>query len=152
MRNLRHLVTLALCWVWASGLPCWCDLTAARADRNLERRSDKALDNAVRILAIAKQRYAAGDLQGTHAAIEEVRDSVELSFKSLRETGKDPRKSPKHFKRAELMTRQLLRRLRDFQLEMAVEDRQQVEAVRDYVREVHEKLLAGILGEADWKK
>jgi hypothetical protein len=152
MTGTRSFAFLVLGAVWVVSA-ARADLAPVRAETNLERRSDKALDNAEKMVEAAEKSYKAGDSAATSAALEEVKQSVELSFKSLHDTGKDPRKSPGHFKRAEIKTREMLRRLRDFQLGMAVDERDQVEAVRECVRQVHEDLLSGILlGTGGWKK
>jgi hypothetical protein len=152
MTGTRSLSVLLL------GLACVisaarADLAPARAENNLLKRSDKALDNAEKMVAAAEKSYKAGDLAATKAALEEVKQSVELSYESLRASGKNPRKSPGHFKHAEIKTRGMLRHLRDFEFEMALEERDQIQAVREYVRRVHEDLLSGILlGSEGWKK
>ncbi len=71
---------------------------------------------------------------------------MELCDATLRATGKDPRKSPKHFKRAELKIRELLRRLESLRHEVGVEDRPPVEQVAKRMGELHEELVADIVG------
>lgn len=121
------------------------DLSAALAERNLEKRSRKALENAERVFKVAQQAYQRGDLERTQAALAEVRESVELAHLSLKQTGKNPARSPKHFKHAEIKTRELLRRMSHFQDQMAFDDRQLVEPVRERVHAIHEELLLGIM-------
>ena len=55
--------------------------------------------------------------------LHEVQESVEVAYASLEGTGRDPRKSPKWFKKAEMETRDLLRRLTSFQDSMGFDDR-----------------------------
>jgi hypothetical protein len=121
------------------------DLGAIKNEPNLERRSDLALQNANSALDIAREAYTAGNLDKTEAAVDEVGASVDLAFDSLGHTGKDPRRSPKFFKRAEMSTRQLLRRLDGMMESMSVVDRSVVEKVRDHVADIHENLLKGIM-------
>lgn len=120
--------------------------SAARAEPNLEKRSRKALENADRAFAAACQAYRSGDLQRTQAALEEVGESVALAHESLKQTGKNPSRSPKHFKHAEIKTRALLRRLDDFRLDMSFEDRDTLDRVRSAIDQVHSELLQGIMG------
>ena len=137
------------CLVLAAALasaPARADLTAARAEPNLEKRSRKALDNADRAVTAARQAYRNGELQQSLAALEEVGESVLLAHESLRQTGKNPARSPKHFKHAEIKTRGLLRRLDDFRQEMSVEDREALDRVRAVIDRVHRELLEGIMG------
>ncbi|MCL5744383.1 MAG: hypothetical protein M1541_10730, partial [Acidobacteria bacterium] len=73
-------------------------------------------------------------------------DSVVLSNDSLKETGKNPSKSPKHFKHAEIRTRELLRRMDDFRQEMSVDDRAILDKIEPTIRKIHDELLLGIMG------
>lgn len=141
---------MSLCGVWlavalAAG-PAWADLTAARAEPNLEKRSRKALENADRAAAAARQAYRNGDWKQCQGALEEIGESVMLAYESLKQTGKDPARSPKHFKYAEIKTRGLLRRLDDFRQEMSVDDRETLDRVRAVIDRIHRELLEGIMG------
>jgi hypothetical protein len=121
------------------------DLGAIQHEPNLERRSDLALQYANSALDAARDAYAAGDIDKTGAAFEEVGSSVDLAYDALGQTGKDPRRSPKFFKRAEMSTRQLLRRLDGMIESMSVADRLVAEKVRGRVADIHENLLKGIM-------
>jgi exonuclease VII small subunit len=121
------------------------DLATVKTEPNLERRSDRALENAQSALDAARKAYEGGDLDQTKTALEEVRESVDLSYKSLLDTRKDPRGSG-HFKKAELATRQLLRRLDGLRQTMSVLDRDVIDPVEARVSEVHENLIQGIMG------
>lgn len=146
--RLAVLLTLAvLSTGWARA-----DLTAARSEKKLEKRAQLALKNAEKMLDSAGDAYSKGDWEKTQASLQEVRESVELTYESLRETGKTPRRSPKHFKRAEIQTRKLLRNLEDLRLRMGVEERERVEPVREYIEKVHDLFLEGIMGTGKWKK
>ncbi len=128
-------------------VPARADLNTALKETNLEKRSEKALDNASAALKEARKAYDAGDTAAVTAAISEIRASVELAAHSLRETGKNPRNHPKYFKKAEIGTRDLLRRLDTFQQEMSYADRPVLDAVKAYVQQAHDDLLAGLMGE-----
>jgi hypothetical protein len=121
------------------------DLEGIKAEPNLEKRSDRALEYANRAISEARQAYAAGDLNKTRQALEEVRSAVELSYDSLEATGKNPRRSPKHFKRAEVDIRQMLRRLRGIEDEFSVDDRGLVQSVEQRLQEIHDELLSSIM-------
>ncbi|MCS7316102.1 MAG: hypothetical protein NZ554_11545 [Bryobacteraceae bacterium] len=122
------------------------DLAAVLSERNLERRSRKALDHAQAALKLARQSYQRGEVEAVRRALEEVREAVELAYRSLRETGKDPVRHPRHFKHAELRTRELLKILAQFRDRMAFDDRELVEPVYKSVEHIHEELLLGIMG------
>jgi hypothetical protein len=126
-------------------LPAAFDLGPIKTEQNLERRSELALDNANVALDQARDSYNAGELAKSQASLDEVRESVDLAFHSLQDTGKDARRSPKFFKRAELKTRELLRRLEGLRQSVNFEDRALVETVRERVSEVHDELLKGLM-------
>lgn len=121
------------------------DLTSITSEPNLEKRSERALDYANLALDAARDHYNAGDYDKSQSDLQEVRDSVELAYQSLSDTGKDPRKDPKFFKRAELRVRELLRRLEGIGAGMSLVDRGALEKVRERISEVHDNLLNGIM-------
>lgn len=133
-------LALALC-VQAAG----ADLGAAKAEANLEKRSKLALDNAQAALQAARAAYNQGDNAAAAAALEEMRQSVDLARDSLEQTGKNPRGHPKYFKQAEITTRDLLRRMETFQQEMSYLDRPMVEGAKTRVQQVHDDLLIGLM-------
>ena len=76
---------------------------------------------------------------------EEVGEAVELCEASLKETRKDPIKSPKHFKYAEIKTVDLLRKIEAFSQDMNVDDRAMLEKLKERVQAAHDRLLQGIM-------
>jgi hypothetical protein len=139
----RSWLAAALVLGLAGTLPA--DLGPAKAEPNLEKRSKLALDNAEQALTAARAAYNKGDNAQVSALAAEIGESVDLANTSLRETGKNPRKSPKWFKRAEIVTRDLLRRLDAFQQEMNVADRPMLDALKAKVQKVHDSLLLGVM-------
>ena len=69
-----------------------------------------------------------------------------LADSTLKQTGKNPSRSPQHFKYAELRTRDLLRKLDGFRDDMSVADRPALERVIATVQKIHDALLEGIMG------
>lgn len=120
------------------------DIAALKVEPDLEKRSELALANADRQVDAAREAYQGGDIKKMEAALEELRDSVALSEESLQQTHKKARNN-KYYKRAELKVRALLRRLTGLRDEVSVEDRKQIEAVRQKLQEVHDQLLARIM-------
>lgn len=120
------------------------DLAAIKSEPNLERRSDLALDYAYTALASARDSYAAGEVAKWRASLGEVRDAVTLSYESLGQAGKNPR-NDKHFKHAEVKTRELLRRLDGARDDISVDDRSALDEVRAKVSEIHDELLQSIM-------
>jgi exonuclease VII small subunit len=125
------------------------DLNAVKSVSSPERRSERALDNGDTALDSAKSAYQAGNLSGMKAALQEVQASVELAIQSLKATGKHPSRNTKYYKRGELKTRQLYRRLESFSRQVSIEDRPAVDAVAHRVQEVHEEFLNGVMSRKD---
>jgi hypothetical protein len=121
------------------------DLKKALAEPDLERRSKLALDNALAAYQTARDAYEKGETEQVEISIDELEKSVDLAYQSLNDTGKNPRKSPRWFKNAELATRDLSRRLASFQQEMSYGDRAQLDKVKSRVQQVHDDLLLGLM-------
>jgi hypothetical protein len=139
---LRNIVLAALV---AAG-PAWAGLDEVRAEPNLEKRSVLAMDNAVAALREARAAYNAGDLAKVAAKAKEIEESVDLANAALEKTGKDPRRSPKWFKHAEIQSNELLRSIEGLEHDMSVEDRAILEKTKERVQQVHDILLAGLMG------
>jgi len=139
-------------WAWCAVLftlltaNLWAvDLAAIQQEPNLERRSQLAMDYAGTALDAARTAYQSSDLEKTKTSLSEVGSAVDLAYDSLQQTGKEVRRDSKFFKRAELSTRQLLRRIEGLAESMSFEDRAAAEKVRDRVAAVHDDLLQGIM-------
>jgi hypothetical protein len=120
-------------------------LDAVKAEPNLEKRSKLALDNANAAIDAARNAYSSGDLNGSTAALEEVRESVNVCLAALNETHRDARKSPKAFKRAEMDIAGLVRRLRSLETDFSVDDRAEVHKTEQRLQEVHDELISRIM-------
>jgi hypothetical protein len=116
-----------------------------RAERNLEKRSRLALEYAHAALDRALQVYLGGKPKAGLEMLGDIRQAVELSQEALEATGKNPSKRPKHFKRAEIETRALLRELENAETQVNFDDREHVRAVYDRVEEINRELLLGIM-------
>lgn len=143
MTGKRFVLALAL--TLAGTAAASTELDAVRAEANLEKRSKLALDNAASALRSAREAYQAGDTATVTAKADEIGESVDLAFNSLTETGKNPRKSPKWFKHAEMETRELTRRLEDFAQQMNYNDRAILDKIRARIEQVHDELLTGLM-------
>jgi hypothetical protein len=130
---------------WILLLTLAFDLTSVKSEPNLEKRSELALDHANVSLDAARDDYNAGDVGKTQTELEEMCDSVDVAYEALANTGKDPHKDPKFFKRAELRTNELLRRLESLAPGMSGLDRSTLENVRARISAVHDNLLKGIM-------
>jgi hypothetical protein len=137
-------MVLAVGLVSAAGL-LPADLKVALAERDLGKRSKLALDNAGAALKAAREAYQKGDNPALAASAQEIQESVELAWDSLESTGKNPRKSPRWFKQAEIETRNLLKKLETLQHDMGFEDRPVLDKVKARVQKVHDDLLTGLM-------
>lgn len=122
------------------------DLARVQSEPNPEKRAHLALDNAEDALKQAREDYAKGDMAAAKSRLEEMQRSVELTDSSLKQTGKNPSRSPKHFKLAEVRTRELLRKLDGFREQMSVADRKMTDEAASTVQKIHDAWLDGIMG------
>lgn len=121
------------------------DLAGVKSEPNLEKRSDRALENANSALDAARDSYTRGEYDQSQTQLDEVGASVDLAYESLRQTGKDPRRNG-HFKQAEMRLRELLRRLEGLRQMVSFSDRAAVDKLRDHVSDIHDNLLDGVMG------
>jgi len=142
---MRGWRTAALALVLANAGWLRADLKQAMAEPNLEKRSKLALDNAAAAYQTARAAYDTGENEKVATDATEIIESVDLAYTSLMKTGKDPRKSPKWFKQAEIETRTLLRRIETFQQQMNFTDRDLLDKTKAKVQQVHDDLLVGLM-------
>ena len=144
-RKQRMTIWLALLCSF-SALSLWAiDLNSVEQEPNLEKRSQLAMESANSALDTARTAYQANDLDKTRASLDEVGEAVNLAYTSLKQTGKEARRDPKFFKKTELATRQILRRIDGMAEGMNFEDRSLVDKLRERVTEIHENLLQDIM-------
>jgi hypothetical protein len=122
----------------------FADLAALKDEPDLNRRSELALVNADEKIDAARQAYQSGNESAEAAAIQEVADSVALSYASLEQTHGAPRKS-RYYKRAELKVSVLMRRLSGFRDEVSFDFRPSVEAALKKLSDIHDELLSDIM-------
>ena len=121
------------------------DLTAVRNEPDLEKRSEKALEAADSAFQASKKAARDGEATTEAAGLATVHEAVDLAMKSLDETGKNARRSPKYFKKAEIALRKLIRNLDDFRFAKGADDRKPAEDLIAFVHEAHDKVLLGIM-------
>ena len=121
------------------------DLKTVMAEQDLGKRSKLALDNANAALKSARDAYNNDQKDQLSAAVKEIVDSVNVASESLKATGKNPRKSPKWFKQAEIATRDLLKKMDTLQHDMSFEERGMLDTARTRTQEVHDELLLGLM-------
>ena len=145
MKGTRIIRLLLAVGLISAGLPLHADLTAALAEHDLGKRSKLALENAGAALKTAREAYQLGDNPRVTAAAREFQESVDLAWDSLESTGKNPRKSPRWFKQAEIETRNLLKKLETLQHDMSFEDRAVLDNAKARLQKVHDDLLTGLM-------
>jgi hypothetical protein len=141
----RQIMGLTL--VWSLSVPIlWAvDLNSVQQEPNLEKRNQLAIECANSALDTARTAYQANELDKTRASLDEAAEAVGLSYESLKQTGKEARRDPKLFKRTELATRQMLRRIEGMAEAMNFEDRALLDKLRERVTAIHENLLQDIM-------
>ena len=121
------------------------DLATARAEPDLEKRSEKALAAADTAFQTTRSAFKNGDVTAEAAGLATVREAVELAVQSLQDSGKDARRSPKYFKKAEIALRKLTRSLEDFRFAKGADERAPAEGLIALALEAHDKVLTGIM-------
>lgn len=121
-------------------------LEAVKAEANLERRSELALVYAGEVLTRLRPELETKTWAAVAPEVEEFRAAVDLSVASLQATGKDARRSPKYFKRAELKLRELSRRLKGLQTLLGVDDRPRMDELIAYVERLQDELVDRTMG------
>jgi hypothetical protein len=122
------------------------DIEAVKAEPRPDRRYAKALEYGSAQIDVARKSYQEGPLEKFQPALDNVLLAVQLCNDTLRGTGKNPSKSPRDFKRAELKMREMIRRLQGVEELVAVDDRAAVTKVRARIQTIHDELLLDIMG------
>jgi hypothetical protein len=125
-------------------LIAFADIAAVKSEPDLEKRSELALANAERDIDEARTAYSGGDEKASQTALDELAESVNVSYDALEHAHTAPRKS-KYYKRAELRVRALIRRLTGFRDEVGFDARQPIETVIKKLSDVHDQLIADIM-------
>jgi hypothetical protein len=116
-----------------------------KREPRLEKRAEKAVENAKTKMTEAGAAYRAGERGAMMAALEEMRNSLLLCRKSLEETGKHPKKLSTQYKKAEQGSTAILRLLGDLTEALYAEDRPPVEEIRKSVQALHDEFLSAVM-------
>ena len=141
----RMSMWIGLLWPLSAANLWAIDLNSVQQEPNLEKRNQLAIEFANSALDAARSAYQANDLDKTRSSLDDAGEAVSLSYDSLKQTGKEARRDPKLFKRTELATRQMLRRIEGMAEGMNFEDRSLVDKLRERVTAIHENLLQDIM-------
>ena len=121
------------------------ELERIQAIPDLERRSREALVLARTQFDLAMDAYGRDETETAKGALQLVADAVELAVDSLHSTGKHPRRYPRHFKRAEILTRKLLEQLREARGKAHLQDQPDFDGPIERIDELNATLLLGIM-------
>lgn len=120
------------------------DLSKARAEKNLDRRTRLAMENTTVQLSLASQADKAGDWAKGKAALAEIGESVDLAYTSQKETGRNPRSS-RQFKDLEVRLRKLLKSLEDFVRTLAFDQREEMAPLVEHIHSVHDEVIESVM-------
>ena len=142
---MPRIATLVLAFAAAAAYAPAFDLESIKNEPKVERRSELALANANEAFRAAKDAFQNGDLEKGKAAAEELGLSVEYAYSCLVDGGKNARNSLGSFKKAELSTRQVLRRLEGLIDSVSVDERPPLEGIRARILSIHDSLIVAIM-------
>lgn len=120
-------------------------LDDVRKEADPAKRYLLALGSASRSLDAARSAHTAGSPGDTRNGLEQAAEATELSLQSLEATGKPPYKNADNYKKAELRTRDFLRRIEALLKDANFEDREALQSAFDRVNKVHETLIEGVM-------
>ncbi len=112
---------------------------------NLEKRSKSALDYAHDAVSRVEKAYENADPDLAREILTSILSAVAISQASLDDTGKNARKKPKHFKRAEIGSRKLLKELQSLERMLTFDERQDLAPVIAQLEEINRDLLLKIM-------
>ncbi len=121
------------------------ELAAVERESNPEKRSKLALEFASGQVNRVVDAYLDAEPAVARTVLAKIVEAVELSRTSLEETGKHPRSRPKHFKRAEIETRKLIRDLEGAKRKLTFDERSDLDPTIARIEEINQQLLMGIM-------
>ena len=121
------------------------ELGAIEREIDLEKRSRLALEYARAQVDSVVEAYVNAEPQRAQQILESIVTAIEISQDALAETGKHPRAKPKHFKRAEIETRKLVRDLEGAKKKLTFDERPELDPTIARIEEINQELLMGIM-------
>ena len=121
------------------------EFAAVKAEPDLERKARRALEFSRAAVDRVLAAYQGGDPSAGEQILDEILAAVELAHEALMATGKAARRRPKHFKRAEIQTRRLLKQLDALSGNLHFNERSAVEPVSRRVSEINDRLVRAIM-------
>jgi len=127
------------------------DDTRARAERepDANRRARYEVRIAELLFERGSKQFSEGEPEKGLASLKEMLSTAEAAQERLFSTGKNPRRSPRGFKEAEIKWRELIGRLGDLKVTLPTEERPEIEKITARMQELQDELLKGLtLGKA----
>ena len=122
------------------------DLEAVKKEPDPARRSDRALDVAEEALKEARALPTeGGSIEDLQKKMDTMIEAIELSLKSLRDTGKRPNKLTRYYKRGELKTREMQRQIENLIQALAFDNRPPAEKAQARLTVLHDEFLFGVM-------
>lgn len=110
------------------------------------KRFDQAIAYAETSMVKAREVVnQAGTLAELKLALSGVQEGLDLALRSLKKTGRPPRKLSKQYKKGEVKSREILRRLEQLAPAISVDSREPAEAAIAKVGKLHEEFLQGVM-------
>lgn len=134
-------LTLSLCGAAAPPQ----SLEDAVREPDLEKRAGLALDYARAAVAHMVKAYVDGEPAEAKQILAKIVEAAELARESLGETGKHARSKPKHFKKAEIDTRKLIRDLEAAKRDLTFVERPDLDPAIEKIEAINRQLLFAIM-------
>jgi hypothetical protein len=122
------------------------DLKTAAAEPNPVKRARLGLANGERTALKAGEACKGAEYEKCNELLTEVQESVELASKSLDQSGIDARRSPRHFKDAEVRSHKILRLVEPIRAYVHPDDLEHFDAVARRISQINGEFLAAVLG------
>ena len=126
----------------------WIFFLFAQIPDSVSREPDPEKRYMLAIDAASKSLDAAR-LSDTKAKLEEAAVATEFALKSLEDMAKPPYKNTKNYKKAELRTREFLRRVDALLKDTGFDDRPSLLAAQARINAVHETVLLGVMSKKE---
>ena len=137
------MIGFAAALVWAAKPPA--SLDEVQREPDLEKRADLALEFARPAVNRKLKAYEAGQPAEAKQILDSIVKAAVMAQEALEETGKHARSKPKHFKRAEIDTRKLLRDLQSAQRQLTFDERPDLDPAIETVEKINRQLLFDIM-------
>lgn len=112
---------------------------------DLEKRYLQAFDAAGKAIDASRAASNEGKPEESRKLLDESASAVESVLTTLEAMGKPPHKNAKNYKRAELRSREILRRIDALLRDSGIDEREFLKSARERVSAAHEKLLEGVM-------